>query len=91
MQMTVAESLLVLVFRAARSGRRANMTSFCQRHRLTVAQLQAAFDQLELAGLMDCGANGERLTLPGLAVAAALSRRMSERHRPLASCRRLAA
>jgi hypothetical protein len=91
MQMSVTEALLVLVFRSARVGRRPNLTSFCKRARLSVEQLQAAFDALELRGLVTFGPDGEQLTLEGLAVGAALSRSASLRHRPLASCRPLAA
>jgi len=90
MQNTLSESLLVLVFRCARGGRRANLTAFCRRSGASAAQLQAAFDTLELAGLMSLTPEGERLTLQGLAVAAALSSRRA-RPRPLASCRSLAA
>lgn len=93
MQMPVPQALLVLVFRSARTGRRPNLTAFCRRSRISVAQLQAAFDELELAGLLSFSAEGERLTLQGLAVGAALSKRASQRqqHRPLAACRPLAA
>jgi hypothetical protein len=91
MQMSVAHALLVLVFRSARVGRRPNLTAFCKRSQLSVAALQGAFDQLEQQGLLSFSPEGERLTLAGLAVASAVSRRASRAHRPLASCRRLAA
>jgi hypothetical protein len=91
MQMPLPQALLVLVFRSARTGRRPNLTAFCRRSQISVAQLQAAFDELERAGLLSFSPEGERLTLQGLAVAAALSKRTSQRHRPLASCRPLAA
>lgn len=91
MQMPLTQALLVLVFRSARTGRRPNLTAFCRRSQISVAQLQAAFDELELAGLLSFSPEGERLTLQGLAAAAALSKRTSQRHRPLAACRPLAA
>ena len=91
MQTTVSEALLILVFRCARSGRRPNLTAFCKRSGATVAELQHAFDALERQGLLSFTQAGERLTLEGLTVGAALSRRASARHRPLAACRRLAA
>jgi hypothetical protein len=92
MQMlSLPQSLLVTVFRAARSGRRPNLTVFCKRMSATPAQLQQAFDELERAGFLSFSAQGERLTLEGLAVGAALSRAAAARHRPLASCRPLAA
>jgi hypothetical protein len=91
MQLTVPQSLLVLVFRSARSGRHPNLTAFCRRSGAGVAELQQAFDQLEQQGLLSFSAEGERLTLQGLAVAAALARQASARHRPIASCRALAA
>jgi hypothetical protein len=89
MQMPLPQALLILVFRSARSGRRPNLTAFCRRTRTSVAQLQCAFDELEHSGLLSFAADGERLTLQGLALGAALSR--AGRARPLASCRRLAA
>jgi hypothetical protein len=91
MQTTSTEALLILVFRSARGGRRPNLTAFCKRHKLGVAELQVAFDQLEGRGLLRISPQGESLTLEGLAVAAALSRSMSRRHRPLVSCRSIAA
>lgn len=91
MQMPLPQALLVLVFRSARTGRRPNLTAFCRRSRISVTALQAAFDELEQQGLLSFCPEGERLTLQGLALAAALSRRASQRHRPLASCRSLAA
>ena len=91
MQMPLPQALLVLVFRSARLGRRPNLTAFCRRARASVAQLQAAFDQLEEEGLLSFSPEGERLTLQGLAVGAALSRRGSRQHRPLVACRPLAA
>jgi ribosomal protein S19E (S16A) len=91
MQMPITQALLVLIFRCARAGRRPNLTAFCRRHALRVAQLQAAFDQLEHAGLVSFSPQGEQLTLEGLAIAASLSRRVSASLRPLVSSRRLAA
>jgi DNA-binding IclR family transcriptional regulator len=91
MQMPVTQALLVLIFRSARVGRRPNLTAFCKRADLTVAALQRSFDQLEQQGLLSFSPEGERLTLQGLAVAASLSRRAPRQHRPLASCRSLAA
>lgn len=91
MQMPLPQALLILVFRSARAGRRPNLTAFCQRSQASVAQLQAAFDQLEEQGLLAFSPEGERLTLQGLAVAAALSRAKPHAHRPLAACRPLAA
>jgi DNA-binding IclR family transcriptional regulator len=91
MQTTVSKALLIAVFRSARSGRRPNLTAFCKRARIGAAELQRAFDQLEQSGLLSFAPAGERLTLEGLAVAAALSRSASARHRPLAACRALAA
>jgi ribosomal protein S19E (S16A) len=87
----LAQALLISIFRTARSGRRPNLTALCRRQRASAAQLQDVFDQLEAQGLLTLTPEGERLTLAGLAVAAALSRRSSERHRPLASCGPLAA
>lgn len=91
MQMPASQALLVLVFRCARAGRRPNLTAFCKRFRLGVAQLQCAFDRLEQEGLLTISPQGESLTLKGLAVAAALSRRVRVQQRPLASCRPIAA
>ena len=91
MQMSVTQALLVLVFRSARVGRRPNLTAFCQRSRLGVTELQRAFDELEQQGLLSFAQEGERLTLAGLALGAALSRRTRQVQRPLASCRPLAA
>lgn len=88
---SVAQALLLLVFRSARVGRRPNLTLFCRRAGLSVRQLQLAFDALEQQGLLAIGPEGERLTLQGLAVGAALAKRRSQQPRPLASCRRLAA
>ncbi len=89
--MTIVQALLVTVFRAARVGRRPNLTAFCKRGGASVAQLQAAFDQLEAEGLLSSTPEGEQLTLQGLAVAAALSRAVERRRRALAACRPLAA
>jgi hypothetical protein len=82
---------LVLVFRCARAGKKPNLTAFCKRFGLSVAQLQQAFDQLEHADLVSFSARGENLTLQGLAVAASLSRRVQVKQRPLAGCRAAAA
>ena len=84
----LSEALLVLVFRSARGGRRPNLTAFCRRARASVGELQQAFDQLEQRGLLSVGADGERLTLQGLAVAAALVSAKRARPRPLVACRR---
>lgn len=89
--MPAHQALLVLVFRSARAGRRPNLTAFCKRFRLSVEQLQHALDDLEQQGLLRISPRGESLTLPGLAAAAALSRSMTKRHRPLVSCRSIAA
>ena len=91
MQMPLPQALLVLVFRSARSGRHPNLTAFCRRSGTNVAALQRAFDELEQQGLLSFSHEGERLTLQGLALGAALSRRVSHAHRPLVSCRSLAA
>jgi DNA-binding GntR family transcriptional regulator len=91
MQMTIVQALLVAVFRSARAGRRPNLTAFCKRSGVSVAELQAAFDRLESEGLVAFNPGGETLTLRGLAVGAALSRAASRHHRPLAACRPLAA
>ena len=91
MQMPAHQALLVLVFRCARAGRRPNLTAFCKRVGITVAALQQAFDRLEELGLITVSPQGENLTLQGLAVAASLSRSLSNRHRPLRSCRGIAA
>jgi len=91
MQLTLPQSLLVLVFRSARAGRHPNLTAFCRRSSAGVAELQQAFDQLEQQALLSFSAEGERLTLKGLALAAALARRASVCRRPIASCRALAA
>jgi DNA-binding IclR family transcriptional regulator len=91
MQTTVSKALLISVFRSARSGRRPNLTAFCKRAGIGAAELQRAFDELEQRGLLSFTPAGERLTLEGLAVGAALSRAASARHRPLAACRSLAA
>jgi hypothetical protein len=87
MQMSVPQALLVLVFRCARAGKQPNLTAFCERFSLSVPELQHAFDQLELAGLVSFSARGESLTLQGLAAAAALSRRAQGKQRPLAARR----
>jgi DNA-binding GntR family transcriptional regulator len=91
MQMTTVQGLLVLVYRSARLGRRPNLTAFCRRGGISVACLQAAFDRLEQEGLLTIDDRGERLTLPGLAVAAALARASSRRQRAVSACRPLAA
>jgi hypothetical protein len=91
MQISLPQALLVLVFRAARVGRRANLTLLCQRRRVGVSALEAAFDELEQSGLLRFTGGLEQLTLEGLAVAAALSKSCREAQRPLASCRPLAA
>ncbi len=91
MQLSVTEALLILVFRAARHGRRPNLTAFCARRGVGVAELEQAFERLEQRGLLSFDSRGESLTLQGLALGAALSRRASARQRPLASCRPLAA
>ena len=91
MQLTLSKSILVLVFRSARAGRHPNLTAFCRRASVGVGDLQRAFDQLEQHGLLSFSAEGERLTLRGLAVAAALAKTASAGHRPIASCRPLAA
>jgi len=91
MQMPLPQALLALIFRSARAGRRPNLTAFCRRSRVSVSALQAAFDDLERQGLLSFCPEGERLTLQGLALGAALSRRASGQQRPLAACRTLAA
>lgn len=91
MQITLSQALLVLVFRAARVGRRANLTRFCQRCRVDAEGLAAAFIRLEEQGLLTLDNGDERLTLEGLALGAALSKSRSETQRPLAFCRPLAA
>ena len=91
MQLTLPQALLVLVFRAARVGRQANLTLFCHRRGVAVSTLEAAFAQLEQRGLVTFAVGMEKLTLEGLAVAAALSKSRSETQRPLACCRPLAA
>jgi hypothetical protein len=91
MQMTTVQGLLVLVYRSARVGRRPNLTAFCERGGVSVAELQAAFDRLEEQGLLAFDHHGERLTLQGLAVAASLARASSGRHRPAMASRSLAA
>jgi hypothetical protein len=92
MQMiTLSQALLVLVFRAARVGRRANLTRFCQRCRVDAEALAAAFTLLEERGFLTLDNGDERLTLEGLALGAALSKSWSETRRLLASCRPLAA
>jgi hypothetical protein len=91
MQNELAEALLVSVFRAARSNRRVNLTAFCERRGATPSELAHAMNRLEERGMVSFGPHGEQLTFAGLAVAAALSRRATRRHRPLVSCRPLAA
>jgi hypothetical protein len=91
MQMPLSQALLILVFRCARAGRRPNLTAFCRRTRTSVEGLQRAFERLEEAGLVSFGPEGERLTLEGLALAAALARRSSRTVKPLAACRPIAA
>ena len=91
MQDNLPEAFLVLVFRATRAGLRPNLTAFCQQRGASAAALGHAIDFLERRGLLGFGQHGEKLTLAGLAMAAALSRRASERDRPLAACGRLAA
>jgi hypothetical protein len=85
---TLSKALLVLVFRSARSGRRPNLTAFCRRSAVSVADLQRAFDLLEGSGLISFTPEGEQLTLQGLAVAAAWSRASRSTPRPLVACRR---
>ena len=89
--MTTVQALLVSVYRSARGGRRPNLTAFCKRTGATASALQAAFDQLEAEDLVSFTPAGERLTLKGLAVAAALAKAATRRQRPLAACRSLAA
>ncbi|MES1184807.1 MAG: hypothetical protein ABUL60_13415 [Myxococcales bacterium] len=91
MQMPLPQALLVLVFRSARAGRRPNLTAFCRRYRASVVALQRAFDELEQQGFLSFCPEGERLTLEGLALGAALARRNARQKRPLAACRPLAA
>ena len=91
MQLSLPEALLVLVFRAARVGRRANLTAFCARRRIGIPALEAAFAHLEQCGLLSFERGHEQLTLAGLAWAAALSKSHHAQQRPLASCRPLAA
>lgn len=88
--MPLPQALLVLVFRAARFERRPNLTAFCRRQRCSVLELERAFEQLEAQSLIAFYPEGERLTLTGLAVAAALAKQ-STQQRPLAHCRPLAA
>ena len=84
------QALLVLVFRAARCERRPNLTAFCRRRRCSVPELEHAFDRLETEGLICFYPEGERLTLRGLAIAAALAKQTTLQ-RPLAHCKALAA
>jgi DNA-binding IclR family transcriptional regulator len=91
MQTTLARDLLILVFRAAQTGRRPNLTAFCRRSGVGAATLQRAFDELEQRALLSFTPAGERLTLQGLAVAVALARHARPRQRPLAACRPIAA
>lgn len=91
MQLTLSQALLVLIFQTARAGRRANLTLFCKRWRTGATALQGAFDELEERGLLNVGPAGERLTLEGLALGAALTKKSAQRRRPLATCRPLAA
>ena len=85
------QALLVLVFRAARCERRPNLTAFCRRQRCSVLELERAFERLETQELITFYPEGERLTLRGLAVAAALAKQSSQQQRPLAHCKALAA
>jgi hypothetical protein len=89
--MSLPEILLVLVFRAARSGRRPHLTALCRRTRCKVTDLEKSFELLEQRGLLWFDARGERLTLAGLALGAALSKASRQRLRPPVSCRSLAA
>jgi hypothetical protein len=91
MQLSLPEALLVLVFRAARHGRRPNLTAFCARSRTDLARLEAAFEALEAGGLLSLHPEGERLTLQGLAVGASLSARLGTSQKPLRWCRPMAA
>lgn len=91
MQLSLPEAVLVLVFRAARHGRRPNLTAFCARSRTDLVQLENAFDVLDARGLLSFDAEGERLTLEGLALGAALSASLGSERRPLRWCRPLAA
>jgi len=91
MQLTLPQSLLVVVFRSARAGRRPNLTAFCKRSGASVADVQRAFDELEQQALLSFSPEGERLTLQGLAIGAALARAVRAGHRPIVSCRSLAA
>jgi len=91
MQNNLPEALLVLVFRCARAGRQPNLTAFCRRSGASAFQLQAAFDVLERGELLTLTPEGERLTLRGLAVAAALSSARRGGLRLLVACRPLAA
>jgi DNA-binding MarR family transcriptional regulator len=91
MQMTTVQALLVLIYRSARIGRRPNLTAFCERGQVSLAELQAALDRLEEGGLIAFNQQGERLTLEGLAVAAALAGASSRRQRSPQACRPLAA
>jgi hypothetical protein len=91
MQMSLAEIVLLQVFRCARTNRRPNLTALCRRAGASAQELESVFERLEQQGFLSFGAEGERLTLAGLALGAALSRAASRRHRPLAACRRLAA
>ena len=91
MQITLAQALLVLVFRAARLNRRPNLTRFCRKSRVDPAALEAAFEELEERGLLRWVGGMEQLTLEGLAIAAALSKSWSETQRLLASCQPIAA
>jgi hypothetical protein len=91
MQLSLSEALLVSVFRAARVGRRANLTAFCARYRIGVPALEGAFAHLDQGGLLSFERGHEQLTLAGLALAAALSKGHRSAQRPLAACRPLAA
>jgi hypothetical protein len=88
--MNLGDALLVVIFRSARLNRRANLTAFCRRRRCSVAELEQAFEQLEARALISFHPEGERLTLSGLALGAALAKQRTVA-RPLAHCRPLAA
>lgn len=88
--MPLPEALLVLLFRSARHNRRPNLTAFCRRQHCSVGELEQALRQLEARGLLSFDEQGERLTLAGLAVGAALAKQRLVQ-RPLAHCRPLAA
>lgn len=81
----------MLVFRAARLNRRANLTTFCRRSGTSPEALRRAFEALEQRGLVSLDGQNERLTLAGLAFAAALAARLRAGRPPLVACRPLAA